>query len=236
MNNHLAKEWDASVQAFYQTHGQAFGRTRGHVWQEQRLAAKLIQPQDTVLDIGAGNGRFASVLPAEATYIGIEPSDTLRATAPTGIDLRKGALPSLSLPDQIADITVCFAVFHHLSDDALRAKSAQELIRVTKPGGAIVATSWYLAPNDPRLEPTDATHPHDKMMSWKAEGADAKRYVHLFDEADWRRLWDHPHLKIERIGLFGKDDWTDDPTQARNWCVIAWHHHPRALGSRYVRP
>jgi hypothetical protein len=40
-------------------------------------------------------------------------------------------------------------------------------------------------------------------------------------DQEWRNLWSHPQLEIERIGLFGRMDWTDDPKQARNWFVIA---------------
>ncbi|MDO8584228.1 MAG: class I SAM-dependent methyltransferase [bacterium] len=235
MNKDSAKDLAQSVNEFYETHGAAFGRTRGFVWAEEKLVAERIQPGMTVLDVGAGNGRFARLLPAGVTYIGFEPSSTLRESsnlplchsreggnlAPTDItihDLRDGSLPHLPIPDATADVTVCFAVFHHLTQNERKA-SVEELLRITKSGGLIAASAWIVPMK--KTEPVEGGEQNDRWMHWRAEGAEAKRYVHLFDAAEWNALWTRSDIIIEKIGMFGKEDWTDDLQTARNWFVLA---------------
>lgn len=206
-----AKDRARSVREFYEKHGHSFARTRGFVWNEEKLIAERIHPGMTVVDVGAGNGRFATLL-TNIEYIGIEPSSTLRASADPTLNLQPGELPNLSLNDRVADIVVSFAVFHHLSTFEERRLSVNELIRITKSGGLIAASAWYVQNQTPG---------QDLLIPWKAEGASAERYIHLFADDEWKALWNHPELIIEHIGLFGREDWTDDSNVARNWFVIA---------------
>jgi len=227
MNDELAKRLKQNVATFYETQGAAFDRTRGFVWPEEQSIAERIKPGMTVADIGAGNGRFARLLPDGAIYIGIEPSDSLRSgfprkakTVAAAFRILSGALPHLPLDDQTADVTVCFAVFHHLPTVEDRRAAVDELVRVTKPGGMIAATAWYLNIDNPRLSPVHGGDAGDFWMSWKAEGADTKRYVHVFDEKEWLALWTDPRLAIEHIGLFGREGWTKDEQAARNRMAV----------------
>lgn len=128
--------------------------------------------------------------------------------------------PHLDLADSAADLTVCFAVFHHLTREQ-RDASVQELIRITKPGGWIVASAWHLSIDD--YEPIQHGDAGDIWVPWQAEGAEAKRYVHIYSLEEWKRLWQRPHLLIQpdQIGYFGKSDWTQDIKEARNLLVIA---------------
>jgi SAM-dependent methyltransferase len=243
MNDGSAKQIAQAVAEFYEKHGAAFARTRGFVWAEEKLITKLIQPGMTVVDVGAGNGRFARLLEGVA-YIGIEPSSSLRAAADPSLDMRDGTLPNLPLPDAVADVTVCLAVFHHLAPDSRLQASVQELIRITKPGGLIAASAWWIMtvagdaggeasaaragefdkPSTggvPQAAGPATDNRHDLWIPWRAEGVDAKRFVHAFSEEEWKKLWTRPELEIERVGLFGKEDWTNDPKEARNLLVIA---------------
>jgi len=278
MPDQNAKTIRESVAKFYEKHGAAFARTRQFTWAEEKLITKRIQSGMTVVDVGAGNGRFAKRLPlirgtegvsdgirkhlplpllkeAGCSYIGIEPSATLRNTADKNLDMREGALPRLKLDDKIADVTVCLAVFHHLGSEEERKASVEELIRITKKGGLIAASAWWVAtarcPTSPIAQTPPLTPPQrgvgseiilplsegeqegvlsppvvgsegcDLWIPWRAEGADAKRFVHAFAEEEWKKLWTRMELEIEKIGLFGKDDWTEDPKEARNLFVMA---------------
>jgi len=190
MNNDFAKDIRQSVADFYEMHGPAFARTRGFVWEEEKEIVKNIQSGMTIVDIGAGNGRFANRLPANVRYIGLEPSSTLRASATPSLNIRPGGFPQLDLEDAIADVTVCLAVLHHLPTASDREQATEELIRVTKSGGIIAATAWNTR------EPSG-----DTWVPWKAEGANAQRFVHLFSESEWRALWLHPLLTIEHLKI-----------------------------------
>lgn len=197
MNDELAKDIQQSVTDFYEQHGPAFARTRGFVWDEEKLIAEHVKPGMTVVDVGAGNGRFARlILPfsegelervGAIKYIGFEPSSTLRASADPTLDLHAGGFPHLELANEIADVTVCLAVLHHLPTVDDRTSAIHELMRITKNGGLIAASAWHL----------DA--PGDQWVPWKAEGADAKRYVHGFSMDEWKQLWNQPGLIIEQI-------------------------------------
>lgn len=186
MDNHLAKDLAQNVADFYEKHGDAFSRTRHQHWDVFDLIHAACKPGMTLIDVGAGNGRLADFLPKEIDYIGIEPSSSLRGN---NTKLTEGRLPLLPTKDDSSDITVCLAVFHHIPAEDQKA-AVDELIRITKNGGLIVATAWHLS-----LEPGN------HMIDWKAEGADAKRFVYIFSDEEWRTLWIHPCLSVEQVGF-----------------------------------
>ncbi len=195
MDKHLAKDLAQSVADFYEKHGDAFSRTRHQHWDVFDLIHAACKPGMTLVDVGAGNGRLADFLPKDINYVGIEPSSTLRGNNPKLIE---GRLPNLSSQGNAADLTVCLAVFHHIPVIDQRA-AVDELIRITKIGGQIVATTWHLTAD--AYEPVQKGESGDIWIEWKAEGADTKRFVHLFTDEEWKNLWTHPCLAIEHIGF-----------------------------------
>lgn len=219
MMSDFAKKRQQDVRDFYEQRGRSFSDTRKALWPEQILAAKDVSPGMTVLDVGAGNGRFSAALPDGAEYIGIEPSAALRDNAPKGVRMLNGELPDLGVDSNIADLTVCFAVLHHVPTKELRETSVAELIRVTKAGGRVIATAWFIS--DETYETVQDSAESDVWIPWKADRQISKRFVHRFTEREWKKLWIHPELEIEKIGLFGKDDWTKNVDHARNFMVIA---------------
>jgi ubiquinone/menaquinone biosynthesis C-methylase UbiE len=223
MNDELAKQLRQSVADFYESQGAAFGRTRAIVWNEEKLVAKRIESGMTVVDIGAGNGRFARLLPPDTTYIGFEPSSSLRASANPDLDLREGGFPRVSISDESADVVTSFAVIQHLPTLVERQLAVDELVRIAKPDSLLAATSWHPTPELTRqtITPLPEGEPEDVLVSWNAEDAAFKRYIHDFSFAEWQTLWQRPDLRIEQCGLFVREDWTEDLTQGRNWYVIA---------------
>jgi SAM-dependent methyltransferase len=219
MNDGFAKRLRDSVAKFYEEHGAVFAQTRKGAWSELLLIAKRVKPNDTVVDIGAGNGRFFQFLLTPVNYVGIEPSESLRANALTGANLKPGFFPKIDLEDEIADMTVSFAVFHHLVTEKDREEAVEEMIRITKPEGLIAATAWYIDQSE--HEPVQDGDERDVWIPWRAEMADEKRFVHAFTKREWEELFTHPDLEIERVGFFGGKDWTDDEQSARNFLVIA---------------
>ena len=227
MNDELAKALRANVQEFYETNGSAFSQSRTFIWKEETILAERIRPEMIVVDVGAGNGRFARLLPAGTTYIGFEPSEALRRAANPAFDLRPGGFPRVPLADAFTDLAMSFAVIQHLPTPEERRDAASELIRLVKPGGLIAVTSWHptVAVTHKIIEPLTNGDAGDLWVSWRAETPDAKRYIHDFSFEEWTELWQHPALEIEKCGLFGKEDWTKDLAEGRNWFVIARRKH-----------
>lgn len=230
MNTDLAKGLTEDVRDFYERHGAWFATTRGKIIPEQPFVSEYIQAGVTVVDVGAGNGRFAKLLPKDTRYIGVEPSEALRKSVsptsdlkPLAFDLVPGSLPHLPLEDSISDITACLAVLHHIPTQTERRASVEELVRITKPGGTILATSWLHNPHAAQTTPILEGEQGDVWMPWQGLNPEEKgqRYVHFMQPGEWERLWNHPGLDIVQIGMYGKKDWTVDKTEALNWRVIA---------------
>ncbi len=224
MNTNLAKGLTENVRAFYEQHGAWFATTRGKVIPEHPFVSEFIRPGMTIVDVGAGNGRFANLLPKNTCYIGIEPSEILRALSlPSHLSLVPGTLPHLPLPDAVSDVTVCLAVLHHIPTQTTRRTSVEELIRITKPGGIMLATSWLRNPHGIAMTPISEGEAGDVWMPWQGLTSEEKgqRYVHFMQSGEWERLWTNPGLDIVQIGMYGKKDWTSDQTEALNWRVIA---------------
>lgn len=222
MNDDLAKQLRASVRDFYESQGASFGRTRAIIWNEEKLIASRVTAGMTVLDIGAGNGRFSRLLPPGSTYIGFEPSASLRQSADPTIDLREGGFPTVPLQDEYADVVTSFAVIQHLPTHEERQAAVEELIRLTKVGGIIAVTSWHPTPEFTRqtISPLEGGEAGDVLVSWNAEDVHVNRYIHDFSFQEWEDLWHHPAIELEHAGLFSRQDWTNDLTKGRNWFVI----------------
>jgi ubiquinone/menaquinone biosynthesis C-methylase UbiE len=88
----------------------------------------------TVLDVGAGTGNLARVLPDDASYwaLDTDPAKLARLAlkVPHARCLQGSAL-QIDLPDGAVDWTVCVAVAHHLDDHEL-PRLFSELARVTR--------------------------------------------------------------------------------------------------------
>lgn len=135
--------------------------------------------------------------------------------------------------DSFADVTACLAVLHHIPTRAARQSAIDELARVLKPGGTLVLTVWNLrgkatarrAPTNwlaawLRLPLVQGGGAGDVWMPWKAEGADAKRYVHAFTLGELRSLFDAKRWEVKKMEAWGNDG----PTSvfgARNLVVVA---------------
>jgi SAM-dependent methyltransferase len=130
-----------------------FGDTRDHWWNLDflRLMAKRwrLDAVRDVLDVGCGVGHWsmllASVMPEHARITGIdretrwvdEASARARARGLEGrFTYRQGEAQPLPFPDDSFDLTTCQTVLIHLPDPAA---AIAEMLRVTRPGGLVVA-------------------------------------------------------------------------------------------------
>jgi SAM-dependent methyltransferase len=101
-------------------------------------------PGARVVDVGGGPGYFADAFVAEgARYAGIEP-DAGEMTAAGRDGPNRLRASGLSLPLASASVDVCYSsnVLEHVPDPE---RMADEMLRVTRPGGTVVIswTPWW---------------------------------------------------------------------------------------------
>ncbi len=96
-----------------------------------------------LLDIGCGAGDFASLASSQGALVsGLDASPPLieiaRKQAPSG-RFGVGDMEHIPFPDDDFTVATAFNSLHFASDPAL---AVAEAIRVTRPGGCIVAATW----------------------------------------------------------------------------------------------
>jgi ubiquinone/menaquinone biosynthesis C-methylase UbiE len=113
---------------------------------EEPIVRRLVgEPRGlSVLDAACGTGRHAAWLAAAGARVtGVDPSEEMLAVARTKcprVDLRAGSLAHLGVPDASFDVAVCALVFEHLPE---LERAFDELARVVRPGGALVASVYH---------------------------------------------------------------------------------------------
>jgi SAM-dependent methyltransferase len=117
-----------------------------HWWYRgrRRVLAAVIEglelpPHPRILDAGCGSGRTLDDLAALGTVSGVDASAVaVRAARERGhTDVHVASVEELPFGDGRVDLVTCLDVIEHTPDD--RATLA-ELLRVTRPGGLLVAT------------------------------------------------------------------------------------------------
>ena len=191
------------VSTFYEDFGAHFARTRFALWPWMKEVAHHAKPGMTVIDVGAGNGRFSEAFVDGVQYIGIEPSSALREAATAklrqGSVIKEGSLPHLSIQDAQADITVCIAVLHHLPKTQHEAVFA-ELFRITKPGGSIYISVWNARGKGflryprawiaawLRIPLWKGLSSGECYVPWKSDQQITQRYVYAWTKRELKRL------------------------------------------------
>jgi ubiquinone/menaquinone biosynthesis C-methylase UbiE len=101
------------------------------------------------LDMGCGTGLLLKAMRAHGSMMGVEPSDGMLAVLREKQrgEAVQGSADALPFEDNRFDLVYSVAVFHHLITPELVAAALGEMVRVAKPGGAIVV--WDHNPLNP---------------------------------------------------------------------------------------
>lgn len=134
----------------YDQMAEKFSRTRKNFWDDLAFIADYVRPGGKLLDYGCGNGRLLEIFRHKSVdYTGVDVSVELIKRAKEKYPVYRdkffkiSSQGSLAFPDDFFNLIVAIAVFHHFPEEHARAV-AQELYRVTGPGGRIVITVWNL--------------------------------------------------------------------------------------------
>ncbi|CAH0195335.1 class I SAM-dependent methyltransferase [Roseomonas sp. CECT 9278] len=139
----------------------AAGRDRA----EYPHAAARIRPGDAVLEVGAGAGAFARLVPG-ARYVGLDPNPG--AYADRAADIRAEPLADHAAANPGAyDAAVAFQVIEHVADPLA---FATDMLRCLKPGGLLVlgAPAW---PSAMTAIPNFVFNAPPHHLSWWSEQA-----------------------------------------------------------------
>ena len=118
-------------------HGYAKTRLADDRITDQLVALLNLPPQATILDVGAGTGKYSRALADRGfSMIALEPSEVMQAQAPLhqGVKWIHASAENIPLPDRSVDGVIAVLSVHHFED---RAAAFREMARVVG-GGPIV--------------------------------------------------------------------------------------------------
>ena len=127
-------------------------RGREPALREKMVDLAALKPGETVLDVGCGTGTLLIAakrrIGASGRAFGIDPSPEMIARAQKkarrlGADIafQIGIVESLPFPEAYCDAVLSTLMIHHLPAD-VRERGAQEIARVLKPGGRVLAVDF----------------------------------------------------------------------------------------------
>lgn len=137
-------DYDGVIAAAYST-GRAVSHEAALTW---RRAVEPFIPRrsaPTILDLGAGTGRFSALLAdiRGARVIGVEPSQGMLRVAiqqTSSVAYVCGCAEAVPLRDRSCDVVWMSHVLHHVRD---RAACARELYRLLVPGGRVLVRGTF---------------------------------------------------------------------------------------------
>ncbi len=192
---------------FYTRFGESFSATRHRIQSGVRRVLDMLQGDESILDLGCGNGELARELAKRGhrgSYLGVDFSLSLLREAesqPGGfspifmeVDLTK---PS-SYSDQLSStghwsLITCFAVLHHIPSTELRLNMLQTVHQLLRPDGKFIHSNWQFLNSDKlkaRIQPWEAVaispsdvDAGDYLLDWRS-GGEGLRYIHHFSESE----------------------------------------------------
>ena len=224
MNSATAQRLIELNRDFYNQFGADFSATRQRLQPGVTRLVDTLSGDESVLDLGCGNGELARALARCAhagSYLGLDFSVPLLADAsdiPTGFPtaFRKADLTSSNwsadLGSSTFDVITCFAALHHLPSQELRLSFIKTIRSLLAPHGRFLFSTWQFLNSEKlrarlqhweRIGLTKAdVDEGDYLLDWK-RGGEGLRYVHHFSEAGLQSLAEECGFEV--VDMFYSD-------------------------------
>ena len=139
-------DYDRDLYRSYRS-GRALTADTGRLWMDAITAHLGRRSARTILDLGAGTGRFSGLLADTfgARVVAVEPSAKMREEAERhgahrDVVYRSGAADAIPAADAAFDFAFMSMVIHHVGD---LGACARELSRVLEPGGLVFIRNTF---------------------------------------------------------------------------------------------
>ena len=205
---------------FYTRFGDSFSATRQRIQPGVRRVMEMLSGDESILDLGCGNGWFARELAQRGhhgTYLGVDFSlpllqDAQDYTGSFSATFQQVDLTQLSaFSDQLIavgnwSLITAFAVLHHIPSHDLRINILKTVHTLLKPNGKFIHSNWQFL-NSEKLKarvqpwgtgPTSGLEVDtgDYLLDWRS-GGDGLRYVHHFSESELGELAQESDFRVE---------------------------------------
>ncbi|MFN3490955.1 MAG: class I SAM-dependent methyltransferase [Anaerolineales bacterium] len=215
MNSDIAKQLIELNRKFYSQFGESFSATRQRLQPAVKKILETIQEDDSVLDLGCGNGHFLNRLfesGHKAPLLGVDFSLPLLRDAESlsGVEFREVELSvisnQLSVESGKWDVVTMFATLHHIPSNEIRLDILKTVKKLLKPDGKFILSNWQFL-NSEKLKARiqdwskvgltkDDVDENDYLLDWRS-GGEGLRYAHHFSSEELHTLANQVDLKVE---------------------------------------
>ena len=215
----------ADLQSFYNHEAKKYYETRKKFWKEGEL---LLEEMDSfegkkvsILEFGCGSGRFASFLrerySGKFSYVGVDLSEGLLSYAQKENPKLTFICEDISefvvkQKQESFDIIIGTSSFQHIPSFKERLFLMKHFYRLLKYDGKVIMTNWSLSHRFIKKHWGEIAKAmgryvlsfgkasrRDILVPWTNKGQTFKRYYHLFDLKELKRLSDFSGLNLEEL-------------------------------------
>jgi SAM-dependent methyltransferase len=218
MDSRITKLLIQLNRSFYERFGGSFSATRQRLQPGVKRILESIQADDSLLDLGCGNGLFLRELHGRghrAPLLGVDFSLPLlrEAESTSGVEWREADLTHLSVnSDQLSvtsgwDVITMFAALHHIPSQEIRVDILQTVKKLLKPSGRFYLSNWQFLNSEKlkaRIQPWSRVglldsdvDERDYLLDWRGGDGEGLRYAHQFSAEELLGLADQAQMKVE---------------------------------------
>jgi SAM-dependent methyltransferase len=208
MNSSVAARLIELNREFYNHFGDSFSATRQRLQPGVAKILDSIDKNESVLDLGCGNGHFLHELDRRghrAALLGADFSLPLlrNAESTPGVEFREIDLNHLSMESGSLtvengwDVITMFATLHHIPSNEIRLDILMTVKKLLKPGGKFILSNWQFLNSEKlksRIQPwsrvglkDSEVDEGDYLLDWRS-GGEGLRYAHHFSAGELLEL------------------------------------------------